>query len=507
MFSKKTSLNIYICVGKTKNLNKKNNMSVKFYQSENQVPLEMHKVRMIQKLSLLPVEERLKKIQEAGNNTFLLQNKDVYLDMLTDSGVNCMSDNQYAASFQADDSYAGSATFLRVKKAINDVFGCEYVLPVHQGRAAENILAEAFCAPGKVALMNFHFTTTKAHATRVGSTVEELIQPKGLVPQNNEPFKGDYDLELLKKRIDEIGSANVAYVRVEAGTNLIGGQPVSLENMLAVTDICHEKGCLSILDASLLQDNIYFMKTREARCKFMEVGDIYRLLADHFDLIYFSARKLSFSKGGIITTKNEALYKQLMGFIPLYEGFLTYGGIDVRTMESMAVGLYESLDMEYISQGPEFINYLAKELDAYGVPVILPPGGLGCHLNAGAFVPEMPHNQYPAAAVGAALYIAGGIRGMERGTVSEQREPDGTERYAELELQRLAVPRRVFTLSQLKYVADRVKWLWDNRSLIGGLEWTEEPEVLRFFFGRMKEIGHWQEELAEKFRKDFGDSL
>ena len=482
-------------------------MAVKFYQSENQVPLEMHKVRMIQKLSLLPVEERLKRIQEAGNNTFLLQNKDVYLDMLTDSGVNCMSDNQFAASMQADDSYAGSATFLRVKKAIKDVFGTDYVLPVHQGRAAENILAEAFCAPGKVALMNFHFTTTKAHATRCGATVEELMDPKGLIPQSDDPFKGDYNLENLRTRIDEIGKDNVAYVRVEAGTNLIGGQPVSLENMLAVTDICHEKGVLSVLDASLLQDNIYFMKTREARCKYMEVGDIYRLLADHFDLIYFSARKLSFSKGGIITSKDEKWYKALMTYIPLYEGFLTYGGIDVRTMESMAVGLYESLDMEYISQGPEFINYLARELDAYGVPVILPPGGLGCHLNAGAFVPDMPHNQYPAAAVGAALYIAGGIRGMERGTVSEQREPDGTERYAELELQRLAVPRRVFTLSQLKYVADRVKWLWDNRSLIGGLEWTEEPEVLRFFFGRMKEIGYWQEQLAEKFRKDFGDSL
>ena len=176
-------------------------------------------------------------------------------------------------------------------------------------------------------------------------------------------------------------------------------------------------------------------------------------------------------------------------------------------MESMAVGLYESLDMEYISQGPEFINYLAKELTDYGVPVILPAGGLGCHLNAGAFVPDLPHNQYPAAAVGAAMYIAGGIRGMERGTVSEQREPDGTERYAELELQRLAVPRRVFTLSQIKYCADRVKWLWDNRNLIGGLEWTEEPEVLRFFFGRMKQIGNWQEKLAEKFRQDFGDSL
>lgn len=482
-------------------------MAVKFYKSENQVPLEMHKVRMIQKLSLLPVEERLKRMQEAGNNTFLLQNKDVYLDMLTDSGVNGMSDNQFAASFQADDAYAGSATFLRVKKAVKDVFGADYVLPAHQGRAAENIIAEAYCAPGKVALMNFHFTTTKAHITRLGGTVEELVDPKGLLPQSDDPFKGDYNLGNLRQRIDELGSENVAFVRVEAGTNLIGGQPVSLENMLAVTDICHEKQVISILDASLLQDNIYFMKTREPRCKYMEVGDIFRLLADHFDIIYFSARKLSFSKGGLIISKDEKFYKQMQPFIPLYEGFLTYGGMDVRTMESLAVGLYESLDMEYISQGPLFIEYLAKELDAYGVPVILPPGGLGCHLNAGAFIPDVPHNQYPAAAVAAAMYIAGGIRGMERGTLSEQRNPDGTEPYAELELLRLAVPRRVFTLSQIKYVADRVKWVWDNRKLIGGVEWTEEPSVLRFFFGRLKEIGFWQEELAERFRKDFGDSL
>ena len=193
-------------------------------------------------------------------------------------------------------------------------------------------------------------------------------------------------------------------------------------------------------------------------------------------------------------------------YIPCFLN-LTYGGIDVRTMEAMAQGLYESMDMDYISQGPMFIEALAKELHEYGVPVILPAGGLGCHLNAGAFVPDMPHNQYPAAAVGTALYIISGIRGMERGTVSEQREPDGTERYAELELQRLACPRRVFTLSQIKYVADRVKWLWDNRELIGGLEWVEEPEVLRFFFGRMKEIGNWQEKLVEKFKADFGDSL
>jgi len=482
-------------------------MAVKFYKSEQQVHLERHKVRMIQKLSLLPVEERLKKIQEAGNNTFLLQNKDIYLDMLTDSGVNGMSDLQFAAMMQADDSYAGSETFNRVKAAVKEVFGCENVLPAHQGRACENILAEAYVKPGMVALMNFHFTTTKAHITRCGGSVEELVDPKGLLPQSDDPFKGNFNLANLSQRIDELGSDKVAFVRVEAGTNLIGGQPVSLENMLAVTDICHDKGVKSVLDASLLQDNIYFMKTREARCKFMDVKEIYHLLADHFDIIYFSARKLSFSKGGIICSKNPTYTRQMMEFIPLYEGFLTYGGIDVRTMEAMAQGLYESLDMEYLDQGPEFINYLAKELSDYGVPVILPAGGLGCHLDCQAFVPDMPHDQYPAGAVAAAIYIAGGIRPMERGSLSEQREPDGTERFAELELARLAVPRRVYTLSQLKYVADRIKWLWDNRSLIGGLKWVEEPSVLRFFFGRLKEIGYWQEELAAKFRQDFGDSL
>lgn len=482
-------------------------MAVKFYKSENQVPLEMHKVRMIQKLELLPVEERLKKIQAAGNNTFLLQNRDIYMDMLTDSGVNGMSDLQFAAMMRADDSYAGSETFNRVKAAVKEVFGTENVLPTHQGRACENILAEAYVKSGKVALMNFHFTTTKAHITRMGGSVEELVDKKGLLPQSNDPFKGDFNLQNLRTRIDEIGAENVAFVRVEAGTNLIGGQPVSLENMLAVTDICHDKGVKSVLDASLLQDNVYFMKTREARCKYMEPKAIYHLLADHFDIIYFSARKLGFAKGGIITSKDSKYTREMMEYIPLYEGFLTYGGIDVRTMEAMAQGLYESLDMEYINQGPEFINYLTKELDDYGVPVILPSGGLGCHLNAGAFVPDMPHDQYPAGAVAAALYIAGGIRGMERGTLSEQRNPDGTEPFAELELMRLGVPRRVYTLSQLKYVADRVKWLWDNRSLIGGLQWVEEPSVLRFFFGRLKEMDYWQERLAEKFRSDFGDSL
>ena len=479
---------------------------VKFYREE-QIPLEMHKVRVVQKLTLLPVEERLKRIQEAGNNTFLLQNKDVYMDMLTDSGVNAMSDNQVASMGMADDSYAGSETFNRVKSAIFEVFGTENVLPAHQGRAAENILAEAYVKPGMVAIMNFHFTTTKAHITRLGGEVVEVIGKKGLVPDSDEPFKGDLDLDELKKTIEKYGPEKVAFVRVEAGTNLIGGQPVSLENMLAVADICHHYGVKSILDASLLQDNVYFMKTREAQCKFMTTKQIYHLLADKMDIIYFSARKLGFARGGIITSHNKKYINDMMEFIPLYEGFLTYGGMEVRSMEALAVGLLESLDMEYINQGPEFIEYLVNELDKYGVPVVKPAGGLGAHLNCSEFVPHLPHEKYPAAAVATALYIASGIRGMERGSLSEQREPDGTERYAELELMRLAMPRRVFTLSQVKYCADRIKWLYDNRELIGGLQWVEEPKVLRFFFGRLKEVGYWQEELAKKFREDFGESL
>lgn len=482
-------------------------MAVKFYKSENQVPLEMHKVRVVQKLNLLPVEQRLRAIQEAGNNTFLLQNRDIFMDMLTDSGVNAMSDKQTAAMAVADDSYAGSESFNRAKAAIKEVFGVDNVLPAHQGRAAENILAESFVKPGMYTLMNFHFTTTKAHITRLGGEVIELVDKKGLEPTSQDPFKGDFNLENLRQTIDEKTPEKIAFVRVEAGTNLIGGQPVSLENMLAVTDICHEKGVVSVLDASLLQDNVYFMKVREPQCKYMSTKEIYHILASKFDIIYFSARKLGFSRGGFIISSDPKWTEKMMEYVPLYEGFLTYGGMEVRSIEAAAQGLLESLDMEYINQGPEFIAYLVKELDDYGVPVVKPAGGLGAHLNCHEFVPTMPHNQYPAAALGAAVYIAGGIRGMERGTMSEQREPDGTERYAELELLRLAVPRRVYTLSQIKYCADRVKWVWDNRELIGGLQWTMEPQVLRFFFGRMKEIGHWQEDLVQKFKEDFGDSL
>lgn len=481
--------------------------TVKFYKSEEQVPLEMHKVRVVQKLYLPAVEERVKKLAEAGNNTFLLQNRDVFMDMLTDSGVNAMSDNQVAAMMQADDSYAGSETCNRLLKVIKEVFGTEYFLPAHQGRACENILAETFVKPGDVVPMNFHFTTTKAHITRKGGSVVELIRPEGLLPQSENPFKGNFDIPALEKLIEEVGADHVPFVRIEAGTNLVGGQPLSLENMLQVAEVCKKNGILSVLDASLLQDNLYFIKTREEACKNMTIKEIMRTLCEKMDLIYFSSRKLGFARGGAIVSNNEKLILKMKEYIPLYEGFLTYGGMEVRSMEAMAVGLLETLDEEIINQGPIFIEYLVKELNDYGVPMILPAGGLGAHINAMEFLKHIPQSQYPAGALATALYIAGGIRGMERGSLSEQRNPDGSENFAEMELVRLACPRRVFTLSQIKYCADRVKWLYDNRHLIGGLKWVEEPDVLRFFFGKLTPIGDWQEKLAAKFREDFGDSL
>jgi len=480
---------------------------VTFFSGES-FPLEMHKVRMVQRIHLLPVEERLKCVQEAGFNTFLLKNRDVFLDMLTDSGVNAMSENQFAAMMQADDSYAGSETFYRLEKALKRMFGMKYFLPAHQGRACENILAQVFVKPGSTALMNFHFTTTKAHITLNGGAVEEIISDEGTKITSAAPFKGDIDIAKLNEAIKRLGSENISFLRIEAGTNLVGGQPVSMKNIKEVSKICRKNGITVLMDASLLADNLFFIKTRETEYKNKTLNEITLEIASLMDIIYFSARKLGSAKGGGILVSDDSLYLKMRTLVPLLEGFLTYGGMSTREMEAIAVGLDETLDLDVISQTPIFVEALCKELLARGIPVVTPAGGLGCHIDALQFCDHVPQSQYSAGALAAALFIASGVRCMERGTMSEQRNPDGSEHLATMELIRLAIPKRVFTLSQIKYTADRVDWLFKNRHLIGGLEFEEEPEVLRFFFGRLKPVGgNWPEKLAAQFRKDFGESL
>ncbi|MCE5175864.1 MAG: tryptophanase [Bacteroidales bacterium] len=479
---------------------------VKFYSGE-EIPLELHKVRIVQKLHLVPIERRLEALNEGGFNTFQLNTTDVFLDMLTDSGTNAMSDNQLAAMMRADDAYAGSQSFYRLQKAVEEVLGKKYYLPVHQGRAAENILAAAYVNKTSLVPMNYHFTTALAHISQNGGRIVELLYPEAYVINSTHPFKGNMNVEALEDCIQRTGAEHIPFIRMEASTNLIGGQPFSIQNLRDVRAIADKYGIRIVLDASLLGENAYLVKQREKEFKDKSMAEILLTMTGLADLVYFSARKLSSSRGGGICTNDLTIYHELEALVPLYEGFLTYGGISIREVEAMAVGLYETLDESMISQSPSFIKYLVEEAMKKGIPMITPPGVLGAHVDAMDFCKHIPQTQYPAGSLAAAFFLISGVRGMERGSISNQRDEEGNETYADMELLRLAVPRRVFTLSQIKYVLDRLSWLYDNRELIGGLRFTYEPTVLRFFMGKLAPTSDWPEQLVAKFRKDFGDSL
>lgn len=480
--------------------------TVKFFNGED-IPVELHKVRIVQKLFLNPIDERLKAMRNAGFNTFQLSTKDVFLDMLTDSGTNAMSDNQVSSMLQADDAYAGSQSFYRMEAAVQEVFGKKYVLPVHQGRAAENIVSQAFIKKGDVIPMNYHFTTTKAHMELNGGTIFEIYTDEALKIKSSVLFKGNIDINKLKDLIAKYGAKNIPFIRLEASTNLIGGQPFSIANMREVRKVADEHKIMVVLDASLIGENAYFIKQREDEFKSTEIKDILLTMCGLVDLIYFSSRKVSSTRGGGICTNNQELFLKMRDLVTLYEGFLTYGGMSVREIEAMAVGLRETTDETVISQSPSFIAYLVNELDKLGIPVVTPAGALGCHLDAMGFLPHVPQQEYPAGALAAAFYIISGCRGMERGTISSVRDANGNDVLADVELLRLAFPRRVFTLSQTKFVLDRLTWLYKNRELVGGLKFVDEPAVLRFFMGRLDATSNWPEKLVAKFKNDFGDSL
>ncbi|GAO28778.1 tryptophanase [Geofilum rubicundum] len=477
------------------------------FSSGEEIPVELHKVRIVQKLHLKPIDDRLNAIKKGGFNTFLLNTADIFLDMLTDSGTNAMSDNQLASMHQADDAYAGSQSFYRMEAAIQEVFGKELVLPVHQGRAAENVISKTFIKAGDVIPMNYHFTTTKAHMEINGGEIAEIFTDEALKIKSHHPFKGNIDIQKLKDLIAKYGRQNVPFIRMEASTNLIGGQPFSIENMREVRKVADEHGIMMVLDASLIGENAWFIKQREAEFATSSIKEILRTMCGICEIVYFSSRKVSSTRGGGICTNDHDLYMKMRDLVPLYEGFLTYGGMSVREIEAMAVGLIETTDETVISQSPGFIDYTVKELDKLGIPVITPAGALGAHVDAMQFLPHVPQKEYPAGALAAALFIVSGCRGMERGTVSSVRLENGEDLLADMELLRLAFPRRVFTLSQTKFLIDRLHWLYKNRELVGGLKFVDEPKVLRFFMGRLDAVSDWPEKLVAKFKADFGDSL
>ena len=469
-----------------------------------EIPIEMHKVRIVQKTRLAPARERLRAMEEGGYNTFLLRSRDIFLDMLTDSGTNAMSDNQQAAMMQSDDAYAGSESFYRLLDSVKEIFGYEYLLPVHQGRAAEHLLAKTFVKPGQIVPMNYHFTTTKAHFNLAGGKVLELYGPEALNTESSHPFKGNMDLGRLREAITKAGPSNVSFVRMEATTNLIGGQPFSMENLRQVKALIEPLGIFLVVDGSLISENAYFIRQREAGYENTSIRDIIREMMSLADLCYLSGRKSCSVRGGLIATNRKDLHDAIRPWLPVYEGFFTYGGMSSKEIEAMAVGIREMTDLEVAGSSADAVKYFVSLLLQKGVPVVTPAGGLACHVDAMRFIDHVPQSEYPAGALAAACFIASGIRGMERGSVSMDRDEEGRDVPSDLELLRLAVPRRVYTMSHYQYAADRLQWLYAHRRLIGGLEFYEEPPVLRFFAGRMKTKGDWGTALAQAFEKDFG---
>jgi tryptophanase len=470
--------------------------------------MEMHRVKIVQKIQLLPIDERLKYLQAVGYNTFLLPSREVFLDMLTDSGTNAMSDNQLAAMMVADDAYAGSESFYKLARVVKKVFGFEYTLPVHQGRAAEHLIVKVFLRQPQVVLNNYHFPSTRVHVELVGSQILDLVHDIALIPGGSESFKGNIDISKLERAITEKGSENVAFIRMEATTNLIGGQPFSMKNLRDVRSVANKYGLLLVLDGSLIGENAYFIKQREAGYAEKSIHEILLEMMNYVDIFYMSGRKSGGARGGLIATNNKKHFNDLMTWLPVYEGFSTYGGMSTKEIEAMAVGIEEMTQIEVAGSSPEFIHYFTELLQKYGVPVVTPPGGLACHVDARAFLPNIPPLQYPAECLNAAMYLVSGARGVERGTMSEDRDRDGNEQTARMELVRIAIPRRTFTLGHIEYVADRLAWLYHHRDLIGGLRFVEEPPVMRFFFGRLEPVGKdWGQEVVNAFKADFGDAL
>ncbi len=468
------------------------------------LPIEMHKIKIVQQTNFPPVEKRLAAIEEAGCNTFLLRTRDIFLDMLTDSGTNAMSDNQLSAMMVADDAYAGSESFYRLADAVREVMGFRYVLPVHQGRAAEHLLAKVFVKPGDMVLMNYHFTTSKAHVDLAGGKVLEIFGDEALKTVSGNPFKGNLDLDKFDAAVKEYGAERVSYVRMEATTNLIGGQPFSMQNLREVRKKARFHKIPLVFDASLISENAYFIQQREAEFAGSSIQEIIQEMMSQVDVMYMSGRKSTAVRGGLIATNNREFYERILAWLPVYEGFATYGGMSTKEVEAMAVGLREMTDPSIASSSADFIEYFVNRLDEVGVPVITPAGGLACHLDAIRFLPHLTQSAYPAGALAAAVYITSGIRGMERGTISTDRDAQGNDVMADMELLRLALPRRLYTLSHIEYAVDRISWLHRHRDLIGGLQFVEEPAVLRFFFGRLSPIGDWMQKLARAFRADFG---
>ena len=444
------------------------------------------KIKVVEPIALVGREARRRALERAGFNTFLLRSEDVFVDLLTDSGTSALSQEQRAAMELGDEAYAGSRSFFRLEQAVRETFGYRHVIPTHQGRGAEHLLARVLVEPGQLVPSNLYFTTSREHVELAGGIWVDVAVPEATDPGANLPFKGNIDLDALDFVLGHATSDGVAYVRQEACVNMAGGQPFSVENLADVHRLAHEHGVPLILDATRISENALFVKDREPGWDDWQFPEIIRAIADLSDGAIFSSKKDHFVPiGGLLALNDDEAAERARELVVVYEGFPHYGGMAGHDMEALAQGIRESADERTVRHYVSQAAYLGGLLQEAGVPIVLPVGAHGVFLDAKEFLPHIPQEQFPAQALAAALYLEGGVRSMERGIVSGQH---GSEPYAGLELVRLTIPRRVYTQEHLAYVAEVITALHERADEISGLRMTYEPEHLRFFQARFEPL-------------------
>jgi tyrosine phenol-lyase len=451
---------------------------------------EPFKIKMVEPLKMTTREERTKALTEAGYNTFLLRSEDVYIDLLTDSGTNAMSDYQWAGMMLGDEAYAGSKNFYHLEAAMQKYYGYKYLVPTHQGRGAEHLISRILIKPGDVIPGNMYFTTTRLHQELAGGTFVDVIIDEAHDPSNTHPFKGNVDLQKLEDVIQKVGAKKIPYISIAGTVNMAGGQPISMENLRQVRALCSKYGIRIIFDATRAVENAYFIKVREPGYATKSIAEIVKEMCSYTDGCTMSGKKdLLVNIGGFLAVNDEQIFEEARNLVVVYEGLHTYGGLAGRDMEAMARGMEEAMLEEHIRARVGQVEYVGEKLRNAGIPIVLPVGGHAVFLDAKAFLPHLKQVEFPAQSLAAELYLDSGIRSMERGIVSAGRnQQTGDHHYPKLELVRLTFPRRVYTQAHCDVTVESVQSVFEHREKIKGLKMVYEPKYLRFFQARFEPL-------------------
>ncbi|MGL5786493.1 MAG: tyrosine phenol-lyase [Bacteroidales bacterium] len=452
-------------------------------------PAEPFRIKSVEPVKMISRSEREKVIKKAGYNTFLIDSEDVYIDLLTDSGTNAMSDKQWGGMMQGDEAYAGSKNFHHLDKTVKELFGFKYMVPTHQGRGAENLLSQIAIKPGQYVPGNMYFTTTRYHQERNGGVFVDIICDDAHNAALDIPFKGNIDLKKLESLILEKGAENIAYVCLAVTVNLAGGQPVSMKNMRDVRELTSKHGIKVFFDATRCVENAYFIKEQEPGYENKTIQEIVHEMFSYGDGCTMSGKKdCLVNIGGFLCMNDEQFFQDAKELVVVYEGMPSYGGMAGRDMEAMAIGLKESMQFEYIEHRIKQVRYLGDRLREAGVPIIEPVGGHAVFLDARRFCPHLTQEDYPAQSLAANIFVECGVRTMERGIVSAGRDKQTGENHKpKLETVRLTIPRRVYTYRHMDVVADGIIKLFRHKNDIKGLKFVYEPKQLRFFTARFEE--------------------